>query len=193
MRPIMTALLAAGTLMPLPALAQTGGQVPAAPQAAVPPPRLVIGAPGRCEMTVDGDPRPCTSGLIYVQNAQGVILLSVQSGPEVTIGFQVASDRQPRPEEYHMTLARMHTAIGGQSTAKDVEGSCELSLSADGQTWHRATCEATDRSQRVTRMTFIGNGQPVRAARPGQEGGGAEAAPGQAPGAAPQAPAGRPE
>lgn len=206
MRPIMHALLAGCALLPLTAasaLAQNAAPLPQ-PGAGAPPPRLVIGAPGRCEMTVEGDPRPCTSGLVYVQNAQGVILLSVQSGPEVTIGFQVASDRQPRPEEYHMTLSRMHTSINGQTAAKDVEGSCELSLSTDGQIWHRAVCRATDRSRRTTVVTFTGNGQPVRAARPGQEdapqGGAAPggAAPGGAPQdqaprpAAPQAPAGRP-
>lgn len=211
MRPIMHALLAGCALLPLtamaaPALAQSAAPLPQ-PGDGVPPPRLVIGAPGRCEMTVEGDPRPCSSGLVYVQNAQGVIMLSVQSGAEVTIGFQVATDRQPRPEEYHMTLSRMHTSINGQSTSKEVEGSCELSLSTDGQIWHRAVCRATDRSRRTTVMTFTGNGQPVRAARPGQEGAPQGNAPqGNAPqgGAAPQgnapqggatppqAPAGRP-
>ncbi|WP_419900125.1 hypothetical protein [Roseomonas sp. USHLN139] len=170
MRPILTAA-AALALSPAIALAQMTTQPttqsPAQAQAqGQPMPKLVIGAPGSCQMTVDNDPRPCSSGLVYVQHRDGSILLSVQSGRGVTIGFQADRDSQPRPEDYHLGLTRMHTSIDGRSMAKQVRGSCDISMSTDGQTWHRATCTATDLSGSVTRLSFTGNGQPVSAARP---------------------------
>jgi hypothetical protein len=195
MRTGMPTLIAAALLLPaaLPfqgAAAQSGTPQRAAPQSAAPlsagpAPRLVIGAPGSCTMKVNGDSRPCTSGLIYVQNAEGVILISVQSGRDVTIGFQVARDRQPKLEEYVAELSRMHTSISGRTAAKEVTGTCEISMTADGQTWHRATCRATDRSGIVTEVVFTGDGRQVSAARPGQEGqggGGQPAAPRRPPG-----------
>lgn len=143
---------------------------PIAAEAQNPPlPKLVIGAPGRCEMNVNGDPRPCSSGLIYVQHVDGAVLLSIQSGQGVTIGFQANSDRQPKPEQYILVLNRMHTSINGQSMAKEVTGTCEINMSTDGQTWHSATCRAEDRSHLITTMTFTGNGQQVTAARPAEE------------------------
>ncbi|ONG53018.1 hypothetical protein BKE38_13645 [Pseudoroseomonas deserti] len=166
MRPILAAA-AALALSPAIVLAQPTTQSPAQAQAqGQPMPRLVIGAPGSCQMTVDNDPRPCSSGLVYVQHRDGAILLSVQSGRGVTIGFQADRDSQPRPEEYRLGLTRMHTSIDGRSMAKQVRGSCDISMSTDGQTWHRATCEATDLSGSVTRVTFTGNGQQVSATRP---------------------------
>jgi len=171
MRPILASLLA--SLLPLAAAAQTPPRTasPSEARAAGQPPRVVIGAPGRCEMRVDDGARPCTSGLVYVQNANGSILVSVQSGPGVTIGLQGDSDRQIRPENYVLNLTRMHTSINGQSAAKDVQGTCEIAMSADGRTWHNATCRATDRSGSVTTVTFTGDGRPVTAARPGQASG----------------------
>jgi len=168
MRPSLPLLLAGLALAPLPAPAQTTASPDALSGQPVQP-RLVIGAPGRCEMDVNGSARPCTSGLVYVHHTDGRVLLSVQAGPGVTIGFQADSDRQPRPEEYTMLLARMHTSVNGRSAAKAVSGACEIGMSADGRTWHRATCRATDRSGLVTTMTFTGDGRPVTAARPGQE------------------------
>ena len=141
---------------------------PIAAAAQAPPPRLVVGAPGRCEMQVDGQPRPCSSGLVYIHHADGSILLSVQSGRDVTIGFQANADRQPTPESYSIALTRMHTSVSGRTAAKDVTGTCEIAMSTDGRTWHRATCRATDRSNIVTTMTFTGDGRPVTAERPGQ-------------------------
>lgn len=162
------------------ALAPLGIQAQPAPQPVAP--RLVIGAPGQCEMTVQGSARPCSSGLVYVHHSNGSILLSVQSGRDVTIGFEADSDRQPTREEYILNLTRMHTSIDGRTAAKVVSGTCQISMSTDGQTWHRAVCRATDRSNQETVMTFTGNGRPVTAARPGQEG----QAPGAAPSGAPQ-------
>lgn len=160
------ALLASLALAPLltPAFAE------AQPRAATPQPlpKLVIGAPGRCEMSVNNDPRPCSSGLVYVQHANGRILLSVQSGRDVTIGLEADRDSQPRPEEYTLNLVRMHTSVSGRSAAKEVTGSCTISMSTDGQTWHRATCRATDRSNLVTVITFTGDGRTVTASRPGE-------------------------
>ncbi len=171
MRTIMLCALLAGGLLPpkAPAMAQTTQPVPQRAAPGQPLPRLVIGAPGRCEMTVNKDPRPCSSGLVYVQHQSGSILLSVQSGRDVTIGFQAERDEQPRPEEYTLFLSRMHTSVSGRSAAKEVTGTCRISMSTDGQVWQRATCQATDRSGLVTVMTFTGNGQPVSAARPGQD------------------------
>ncbi|WP_159993699.1 hypothetical protein [Roseomonas sp. 18066] len=163
----MRTTLAITALALLPALASAQTQSPGQAQAqGQPMPKLVIGAPGSCEMTVDNAPRPCSSGLVYVQHRDGAILLSVQSGRGVTIGFQADRDSQPRPEEYHLGLTRMHTSIDGRSMAKQINGSCDISMSADGQTWHRASCTATDRSGSVTRLRFTGNGQQVSAARP---------------------------
>lgn len=158
MRNVLPATLACLLLAPLAAEAQTQ-----------PLPKLVIGAPGRCEMAVNGDPRTCTSGLIYVQHVNGAVLLSVQAGQGVTIGFQANSDRQPKPEQYILVLNRMHTSVDGKTAAKDVTGTCEINMSTDGQTWHSATCRAEDRSHLVTTMTFTGNGQQVTAARPNEE------------------------
>jgi hypothetical protein len=121
-------------------------------------------------MTVDDQPRPCSSGVVYVHHTNGSILLSVQSGRDVTIGFEADRDQQPKPEQYILNLTRMHTSIQGRTAAKVVSGTCEISMSTDGQTWHRAVCRATDRSNMVTVMTFTGSGPPVTAARPGQEG-----------------------
>ncbi|WP_426959108.1 hypothetical protein [Muricoccus radiodurans] len=169
--------------------AEAQPRAPAQPGAGAVMPRLVIGAPGRCEMTVDGQSRPCTSGLVYVHHTNGSVLVSVQSGQGVTIGFQADSDRQPRPEQYILDLTRMHTSINGQTAAKTVTGSCEISVSTDGQTWHRATCRATDGNGMVTAMTFTGSGQPVTVARPGQEGRRGATGPAAAPGnPAPNAP-----
>ncbi|UFN48759.1 hypothetical protein LPC08_22605 [Roseomonas sp. OT10] len=167
MHTALSAALAGLVIAPLATAAVA--QVPTAPAPGQPLPRLVIGAPGRCQMTVDGQSRPCTSGLVYVQNANNSILLSVQSGRDVTIGFQGDGDRQPRPEEYTLFLSRMHTSIAGRSAAKDVRGTCEIRMSADGRTWHNATCRATDRNGMVTVVTFTGDGRQVAASRPGQE------------------------
>lgn len=158
----LAALLAPLTIQ---APAQPPSQPPAPSQVALP--KLVVGAPGSCEMTVGGQPRPCSSGLVYVQHANGSILLSVQAGPGVTIGLEADSDSQPRPEDYRLNLVRLHTSVDGRSAAKQVTGSCEISLSADGQLWHRVTCRATDRSGLVTLVSFTGSGRPVVAERPG--------------------------
>ena len=172
---MLSALLAAGLLPQGPAAAETARVHPAQVQTTRPVtpgqplPKLVIGAPGRCEMTVNKDPRTCSSGLVYVQHQSGSILLSVQSGPDVTIGFQADRDEQPKPEEYILYLSRMHTSVSGRSAAKEVTGTCRIAMSTDGQTWHRATCTATDRSGLVTVVNYVGNGQPVTAARPGQD------------------------
>ncbi|SHJ01465.1 hypothetical protein SAMN02745194_01579 [Roseomonas rosea] len=172
MRRTLPAMLACLALAPLASGAQTPrppqGQ-PQAQQGAPVLPRVVVGAPGRCELTVSGDPRPCTSGLVYVHHTNGSVLLSVQSGPGVTLGFQAENDRQPRPEDYTMQLSRLHTSINGQTAAKQVSGSCEIHMSTDGRTWHRATCRATDRSGLVTVMNFTGDGRQVTAAQPGQQ------------------------
>jgi hypothetical protein len=165
MRVALPAIVACLALAPLGAQAQPNLQQPA--------PRLVIGAPGSCQMTVNGDPRPCSSGLVYVHHTNGSILLSVQSGGDVTIGFEADSDRQPTREEYTLNLTRLHTSVSGQTAAKMVSGTCQISMSTDGQTWHRAVCRAKDRSNLETVMTFTGNGQQVTAARPGEEGQGA--------------------
>lgn len=157
MRIVLPALLAGVVCLPLIAEAQVA-----------PLPRLVIGAPGRCEMSVDGQSRPCSSGLVYVHHANGSILLSVQSGRDVTIGFQADHDRQPRPEEYTLILSRMHTSVSGKTAAKTVSGTCEIGMSTDGRTWHRAVCRATDGNGMVTVMTFTGDGRQVQAARPGE-------------------------
>ncbi|MBU8538671.1 hypothetical protein [Falsiroseomonas tokyonensis] len=174
MRPILPFALSGLLLVSGGALAQTT----AAPQGQ-PAPRLVIGAPGSCEMRVNGDPRPCSSGLVYVQHQDGAVLISVQSGANVTIGFEGRSDSQPQRERYILDLARMHTSVSGRSAAKQVTGSCEIEMSRDGRTWHRATCSATDRSNLTMIVTFTGNGSQVTAARPGE-----------APAAAPRAPKG---
>jgi hypothetical protein len=189
MRPTLSAMLAgfAVAVAPLAALAQPRA-APVTP--GQPMPRLVIGAPGRCEMTTAGRTMPCTSGLIYVQHVNGTILVSVQSGPDVTIGFEGDSDRQPRPEEYSLHLTRLHSSVSGRTAAKGVTGSCEISMSNDGRTWHRATCRAADGNGMVTEVRFTGNGQPVTAARPGQEG---PPAAGARPNAAPAAPASPPK
>lgn len=174
MRRTLPAMLACLALAPLSA----GAQAPRPPQGQPQPqaqqgtpvlPRVVVGAPGRCELTVSGDPRPCTSGIVYVHHTNGSVLLSVQSGPGVTLGFQAENDRQPRPEDYTMQLSRLHTSINGQTAAKEVSGSCEIHMSTDGRTWHRATCRATDRSGIVTVMNFTGDGRQVTAAQPGQQ------------------------
>ena len=168
MRRTLPALLACLALAPLAAVAQ-GPAPQRQPSGTAVLPRTVIGAPGRCEMNVNGDPRPCTSGLVYVHHTNGSVLLSVQSGQGVTIGFQADQDRQPRPEDYTMQLTRLHTSINGQTAAKEVSGTCEIHMSADGRIWHRATCRATDRSGLVTTMTFTNDGRQVTAAQPGQE------------------------
>lgn len=167
MRPALQAMAISLVLLPVAVQAQPRPQPQSQSQ---PAPRVVIGAPGRCEMTVDGQPRTCSSGLVYVQHTNGSVLISVASGPGVTIGFQGDSDRQPRPEDYTLHLTRMHTSVSGRTAAKEVTGQCEISMSADGQTWHRATCRATDRSGMVTVMSFTGDGRQVTAAHPGREG-----------------------
>ena len=171
MRQALQAIVIGLALLPVAAQAQ--------PQ---PAPRVVIGAPGRCEMTVNGQPRTCSSGMFYVHHTNGSVLISVASGPGVTIGFQGESDRQPQPEAYTLDLTRMHTSVSGRTAAKQVTGSCEIAMSTDGQTWHRATCRATDRSGMVTVMNFTGDGRQVTAAHPGRDG---------APPARDRAPAGR--
>lgn len=167
---MLCALLAGGLPLPHgPAIAQTTRPVPERATPGQPLPRLVIGAPGRCEMSVNRDPRPCSSGLVYVLHQNGSILLSVQSGRDVTIGFEAQRDEQPRPEDYTMVLSRMHTSVSGRSAAKEVTGTCRIAMSTDGQVWQRATCQATDRSGLVTVVTFTGDGRPVSAARPGED------------------------
>ena len=179
MRPSLQILAVGLALLPAAVQAQPRSHPPSQPA-----PRVVIGAPGRCEMTVDGQPRTCSSGLVYVHHTNGSVLISVASGPGVTIGFQGDSDRQPRPEAYTLELTRMHTSVSGRTAAKTVTGQCEISMSADGQTWHHATCRATDRSGMVTVMSFTGDGRQVTAAHPGREG-----APAARDGAKPAAPA----
>ncbi|WP_458093881.1 hypothetical protein [Roseomonas sp. WA12] len=169
MRPTLQAMALSLALLPAAAQAQPQPQPQSRPQTQ-PTPRTVIGAPGRCEMTVNDQPRTCSSGLVYVHHTNGSVLISIASGPGVTIGFQGDSDRQPRPEDYTLNLTRLHTSVSGRTAAKDVTGQCEISMSADGKTWHRATCRATDRGGMVTVMTFTGDGRPVTAAHPGQEG-----------------------
>ena len=196
MRPILQAMAIGLALLPVAVQAQAQSPTQAQrPTQAQPAPRTVIGAPGRCEMTVNRQPRTCSSGLVYVHHTNGSVLISVASGPGVTIGFQGDSDRQPRPEDYTLALSRMHTSISGRTAAKEVSGQCEISMSADGKTWHRATCRATDRSGIVTVMTFTGDGRPVTAAHPGQEGAPAARSPAPAAreGAKPASPASPPK
>ncbi|MBP0493101.1 hypothetical protein [Roseomonas indoligenes] len=176
-------VLLAGLVLPLAALAQptppgTSHAVPApgvAPGTRPGPvaelPRLVIGAPGRCELSTGGQAQPCSSGLIYVHHRDGAVLISVQSTPTSTIGFQGNSDTQPVREEYTLELNRMHTSVDGRTAAKTVRGTCQISMTADGRTWHRATCRATDGNGMVTVMNFTGDGRQVTVARPGEEGG----------------------
>ncbi|MCR0982244.1 hypothetical protein [Roseomonas populi] len=195
MRPTVTALLAGLALAPLSAAAQpaapdTSRAVPipgvspgTRPGNAAEMPRVVIGAPGRCELSTAGRSQPCTSGLVYVQHQNGTVLISVQSTPTSTIGFQGNSDTQPRPEEYTLNLSRMHTSVNGTTAAKSVSGTCQISMTADGQTWHRATCRARDGNGMETVMSFTGDGRQVTAARPGaQPGAPSGAQPGGQPG-----------
>ncbi|WP_338662298.1 hypothetical protein VQH23_19040 [Pararoseomonas sp. SCSIO 73927] len=196
MRPTLTALIA-GLALPVAALAQTAppDTSRAAPVPGVAPgtrpgqaaelPRLVIGAPGRCELSSGGQSQPCSSGLVYVHHRNGAVLISVQSTPTSTIGFQGNGDTQPVREEYTLELSRMHTSIDGRTAAKTVRGTCQISMTADGLTWHRATCRATDGNGLVTVMSFSGDGRQVTVARPGEEGGGTGRAPSGAAGGAP--------
>ena len=132
-------------------------------------PKLVIGAPGTCELATGGHPQTCISGLIYVQSREGAVLLSVQSAPRTTIGFQGNSDSQVRPEHYTLNLNRLHSSVDGRTASKSVTGTCEIDMTADGQTWHRATCRARDGNGLETVMTYTGNGRAVTATHPGDD------------------------
>lgn len=186
MRPSIPALLAGLALLGGTALAQpdTSRAAPIpGPQGASPRemPQLVIGAPGRCELATGGQSQPCISGLVYVQHQNGAVLISVQSTNSSTIGFQGNSDSQERREEYTLQLNRMHTSVDGRTAAKTVTGTCQISMTADGQTWHRATCRARDGNGLETVMRFTGDGRQVTAARPGAQGGTQGAPPSGAP------------
>jgi hypothetical protein len=133
-------------------------------------PRVVIGAPGKCELATGGRSQPCISGLIYVQSQEGPVLLSVQSTAGSTIGFQGDRDSQVRPEHYTLILSRMHTSVDRRTAAKTVTGTCEVDMTADGRIWHRAVCRARDGNGLETVMTYTGDGRPVTTAHPGSEG-----------------------
>lgn len=161
MAPLALALGLAAGLLALPAAAQSNrdpnrGAAPSPTIAAITYRSCTIGIGTR-------PPLPCGgTGVLYTVLPNGRVMLGVPMGDGSTLGFIAESDRQPRPENYVMQLARVRLSGRGGDQVETVTGTCEVAMSTDGLIWQRVVCEATNTRRQRTRLELVGDGRPAQ-------------------------------
>jgi hypothetical protein len=120
--------------------------------------------PGTCRvLTVAGRPAACTANphVIYTALSNGRVMYGIGLEDGRVLGFVGESDRQPRPEEYWLYLARVRVNSHTDSLVLDVGGTCRVAMTADGLIVHRIHCSATDTAGKKFTLDFRGIGRPV--------------------------------
>jgi hypothetical protein len=134
--------------------------------AQVNPEYQMVGIRGTCEKVfVAGTGANCTgTGILYSHHPNGVVLIQTQL-PGRLLAFVGEKDSQPNPREYHLYLSRARVETGGSSFVATVAGQCVIRMSEDGRIWHRVDCDATDENNRLYRLRFVSDGEPVHVSR----------------------------
>jgi hypothetical protein len=119
---------------------------------------------GSCKsLKIAGHPSPCTNakGIIYTHYRHGVVMLSVGVNDGRIMAFVAEKDAQPAPGDYWLYLARIRIGSNATQQVTGVGGTCKVSMSPDGMTWHSVICNAEDADGAKYGLSFVASKQPV--------------------------------
>ena len=138
-------LVAAVSLLPLPALAQ---------KLLI---RTLVLIDGQCDFRIDNKPLKCEGHLAYQEFTNHRI--EIAAFPEMIGGaaFGGGKDLQIKPESYFLTVDRMILSGG---TIAPADGFCSVDMRADGQRIYNVECKALAHDGRSFQLKFIPSAKP---------------------------------
>lgn len=106
---------------------------------------------GQCDFTLPDLPTgPCEPGVMWMilKNGRSIVIFSYTGTEKKKATFSLSGghDRQPKPEDYYLSIDTLGTQWGGKQVPDlRVEGECHFNLNEEGTQYYYIKCTINNR------------------------------------------------